>query len=494
MFCEHCGKKITEDSVFCEYCGVKVAVISDKVKVKKDFWDLIFFPEVFSHYFFNGFLSGVVTIVLIVIITNFEGFEDKVDIVLFSLLIYWFFITLNYLKWQLRVSPKNNFEARIFEIVLGGFIYSILTAVYVVPLMLDDTLSNSQTFENLYLLGYVAAAILIIVLFLRKHRYRLSIWFLILLSFFQVMIFFENSNEQVQTTNTESNLSEDVESEEKMSTCNESMMLEDVRKKTYVVISGSGHGSGFAINREGFILTNYHVIEGSKKILVPVDGSIQNATVYAQYPDYDLAVLKVNHTLEPVKFFSEKDLKTAETLYAIGFPDDPTGDPSITRGIYSRLISDEDVNIVQTDAPINPGNSGGPLVGACGVIGINTIKLNWIGESPVDGMGYAISADTIRSVIYDSQPVNQDNPNIDNSVSNTSSDAAIIAQVGSLVALPAEEIPTLATVSDKSKLANQPFFEKAENGDKVLIYEVAGKAYLYRPSQNKVIEVTTVSK
>lgn len=407
MFCENCGKKITEDSVFCEHCGIKVTVISEEVKVKKDFWDLVFFPEVFSHYFLNGFLSGVAAIILIVIIASFEGFEDKVDIVFFSLLIYWFFLTLNYLKRQFRVIPKNKFEARIFEIVLGGFIYSILTIVYVAPLILDDTLSSSQTFENIYLFGYVIAVILIIALFLKQRHYRLSIWFLIILSFFQAMIFFENSNEQVQTTNTLSNSSEGVESEEKMSSCNENMMLEDVRKKTYVVISGSGHGSGFAINRDGFILTNYHVIEGSKKILVPVNGSIQNATVYAQYPDYDLAVLKVNHTLEPVKFSSEKDLKTAETLYAIGFPDDPTGDPSITRGIYSRLISDEDVNIVQTDAPINPGNSGGPLVGACGVIGINTIKLNWIGESPVDGMGYAISADTIQSIIYEKESVSK---------------------------------------------------------------------------------------
>ena len=70
---------------------------------------------------------------------------------------------------------------------------------------------------------------------------------------------------------------------------------------------------------------------------------------------------------------------------------------------------------------------------------------------------------------------------------------ALVREVGYLILLPASEVPTIATVSDKSKLAGQQFFAKAEDGDKVLIYPKAGKAYLYRPSMKKIIEVGPVN-
>ncbi len=69
----------------------------------------------------------------------------------------------------------------------------------------------------------------------------------------------------------------------------------------------------------------------------------------------------------------------------------------------------------------------------------------------------------------------------------------LVETIGQFFALPEGEIPTLATVTDREKLAEQPFFQKAENGDKVLIYSQSGRAILYRPSNGKIVDVTTVN-
>ena len=79
------------------------------------------------------------------------------------------------------------------------------------------------------------------------------------------------------------------------------------------------------------------------------------------------------------------------------------------------------------------------------------------------------------------------------SASTTSDVSSLTAQVGKLIELPTGEEPTIATVSDKSKLASQPFFANAEDGDKVLIYTKAQEAFLYRPSVNKLINVAQIN-
>lgn len=79
------------------------------------------------------------------------------------------------------------------------------------------------------------------------------------------------------------------------------------------------------------------------------------------------------------------------------------------------------------------------------------------------------------------------------SQASTAEAQVLVNNVGKLIELPANENPTIATVSDKTQLANQPFFAKAENGDKVLFYSNAKKVILYRPSINKIIDVSPVN-
>jgi hypothetical protein len=96
--------------------------------------------------------------------------------------------------------------------------------------------------------------------------------------------------------------------------------------------------------------------------------------------------------------------------------------------------------------------------------------------------------------VYDYQQTKQENEKLANPTEAAKvATAELVTKVGALVQLPAGETPTVATVSDASKLKNQAFFAKAQNGDKVLIYTEAKRAILYRPSTDKVIEIAPVN-
>ena len=206
-----------------------------------------------------------------------------------------------------------------------------------------------------------------------------------------------------------SNKATTISQEEK---CNEQETIQHVKLSSHVVEQYDrkgnfiAHGSGFAINdsvTNGLILTNYHVIEGAKtiKVWVGFEGKgLMDASVFAAYPDQDIALIKVDFIFPFRVDLQDSDkLKPAETLYAIGWPNDPTGEATITKGIFSRRMREKDFDVIQSDASINPGNSGGPLINACGVIGMNTAKLVWSDNStPAEGTGYALSSNFIKSI------------------------------------------------------------------------------------------------
>lgn len=164
----------------------------------------------------------------------------------------------------------------------------------------------------------------------------------------------------------------------------------------------SGEGSGVIYKQNGYIITNYHVIEDAvtnarnTKIEVFLDSSAENsyiATVVGYNISADLAVIKINVTGLPVIEIADSDkVKVGQYVITVGNPGGLEFMDSVTYGVISGLdrvvSSDSDIGLIQTDAAINPGNSGGALVDATGkLVGINSSK---IVSEEFEGMGFAI--------------------------------------------------------------------------------------------------------
>ena len=171
---------------------------------------------------------------------------------------------------------------------------------------------------------------------------------------------------------------------------------------------GQGSGSGFVWDADGHVVTNYHVIQGAKSVLVKFsNGREYTADVVAFDPDSDLAVIKLNdvqHNLAKITIGNSHDLRPGELAIAIGNPFGEeftmtTGIVSaVSRTIRSGFSSYSIPEVVQTDAAINPGNSGGPLLDMNGtVIGVNTqIRSDSRQNS---GVGFAVPVDLVKRVI-----------------------------------------------------------------------------------------------
>ncbi|MFM7108396.1 MAG: S1C family serine protease, partial [Planctomycetaceae bacterium] len=172
-------------------------------------------------------------------------------------------------------------------------------------------------------------------------------------------------------------------------------------------VPSDGAGSGIVLDREGHVLTNFHVVEGAQKIQVVLyDGSAHDATVVGTDPATDVAVLRVGaprDLLHPVGFGTSGDLRVGQRVFAIG---NPFGlERTLTTGIISSLNRSLPTrtgrtikSIIQTDAAINPGNSGGPLVDSGSrLIGMNTAIPSRTGQSA--GVGFAIPVGTLARIV-----------------------------------------------------------------------------------------------
>jgi serine protease Do len=163
-----------------------------------------------------------------------------------------------------------------------------------------------------------------------------------------------------------------------------------------------GVGSGVIVTKDGYILTNNHVVDDADSVKVTlVDGRVFTAKVIGKDPKSDVAVVKIDaHDLPAITFADSDKCEVGDLVLAIG---NPFGiDQSVTRGIVSakdRAAMDLDYqDFIQTDAAINPGNSGGALVDADGrLLGINTAIYSRSGGN--QGIGFAIPTDLARGVM-----------------------------------------------------------------------------------------------
>ena len=169
----------------------------------------------------------------------------------------------------------------------------------------------------------------------------------------------------------------------------------------------TGVGSGFVFDKKGNIITNAHVIEDAKKVVVTfLDGRSYNAEIIGSDEFTDIAVIKVNADLallHPLSLGDSSNLRVGEPIAAIGNPFGLSG--SMTSGIVSQLgrllpsgAGYSIPDVIQTDAAINPGNSGGPLLNMRGeIVGINTAIQSATGE--FTGVGFAVPSQTVAKIV-----------------------------------------------------------------------------------------------
>jgi S1-C subfamily serine protease len=174
----------------------------------------------------------------------------------------------------------------------------------------------------------------------------------------------------------------------------------------YGLVPSEGQGSGFIIDRDGHILTNYHVIADARQLEITLHNRKKyRASVVGTDRAHDLAIIQIKAPdLSPMVLGDSRNLQVGQKVYAIGNPFGLSG--TLTSGIVSSIRSVQEPDSVriddaiQTDAAINPGNSGGPLLNSHGeVIGINTMIASNVGQNA--GIGFAIPINTAKAVLND---------------------------------------------------------------------------------------------
>lgn len=220
----------------------------------------------------------------------------------------------------------------------------------------------------------------------------------------------ENSSEQNVVINTNEDLDVATAVSEKAIPSVVGITTKGEVRSVFGKVETSGTGSGIIVDKEGYILTNAHVVkigeEVSEKVTVLLnDGTSNEGKPIWVDPTIDVAIVKINPTtkLVPATLGDSSKLKVGETAIAIGNPIDMVFQRSVSKGIISglnRYIGQVSgggymTGLIQTDATINGGNSGGPLLNAKGeVVGINTVKV-----STAEGLGFSIPINSVKPIV-----------------------------------------------------------------------------------------------
>jgi len=174
-------------------------------------------------------------------------------------------------------------------------------------------------------------------------------------------------------------------------------VIEDAIEAVVSIRTDVSQGSGFIVDEEGYVVTNYHVLSGADSIeVLPYENSARIAELIGFNSEMDIALLKIGGNYDYLEFGDADDAKVGEKVIAMGNPYGLSF--SVTEGIISSLNREGPNGIkayVQTDVPLNPGNSGGPLVNKAGeVIGINNFKIGG-----AEGLGFALESDYVVDAI-----------------------------------------------------------------------------------------------
>jgi S1-C subfamily serine protease len=177
--------------------------------------------------------------------------------------------------------------------------------------------------------------------------------------------------------------------------------LDDALDGTATIKVKEGHGSGFKVSSDGYLITNYHVVANSKDDITVItrDNKEYKATIVRQNEQLDLALIKIDAEFEKhFRIKDEKNYSTGENVFIVGTPKSIELGQTLTKGIISGYREKEGIKLIQTDASINGGNSGGPMINKEGeLIGVVNAKFSGIG---IEGIGFAIPATLIGNSLF----------------------------------------------------------------------------------------------
>lgn len=225
---------------------------------------------------------------------------------------------------------------------------------------------------------------------------------IVIASLFLIAFFLYSQNKQLQNlnnriTNVEEKRLKVIEDKfggEKSLNCSESETVKKIRPSIVRVIGGEAEGSGFVINDDGYVLTNFHVIEfqPSPKVIFS-DNTFETVDILYADKNADLAVLKIEKKIPAINWGNSDYLNPTDEILVLGYPlgGSLSGESTVKKGYLSakRRIRDKGLEFLQTDSTLNPGMSGGPMITVCGeFVGINTLGTS--------GLGLAISSNSFK--------------------------------------------------------------------------------------------------